>query len=200
MHASSSVSNGSATVHRTVLPIENDSLGRLIALVLQKQLLVSNHTVPNSGSHDSGWYESLANEMGNMSEDEVAKVLGGPNSCVSLVFDSRRVAAGLNSYRALKRDQSDLEFFLLGGATPALVSKLFSGISSRTVTQTRKRLGCDSRGGRPRLPDAETSHAIYRSWQTLCTQEPSLRMRYMRLKKLFPDLSFATLCAAIEAR
>ncbi|MBC7957566.1 MAG: DUF2857 family protein [Cytophagales bacterium] len=183
-----------------VFAIENDSLGRLITLLLHQRLFKPGTASTDRSLRDLGWHDSLLSEVGAMPADELAKIWGGSNSCVSLLVDQRKVAAGLNSYRALKRDQNDLEFFLVNGATPALIHTLFPSVSSRTVTATRKRLGCESRGGRPPLPDAETSHAIYRCWQALCTQETSLRMRYMRLHKHFPALSLATLCAAIDAR
>jgi hypothetical protein len=200
MHAPTMPIPTNASNIDAVFPIENDSLGRLIALFLHKRLC---RLVPNAGDpslRDLGWNDSLVCEMDAMPTDDVLKVLSGPHSCVSLVFDKRKMAAGLHSYRALKRDQSDLEFFLRAGATPALIHMLFSGVSSRTVTATRKRLGCESRGGRPPLPDSDTVHAIYRCWQALCTQEPSLRMRYRRLTQHFPTLSLATLCAAIDAK
>jgi hypothetical protein len=197
MHTSTLASPGM----QAVLPLENNSLGRLIVLLLHERLVGDRS---GSGAAQSlralGWHDSLLSEMHALPADELARVLGGPNGCVAVVVDQQKVAAGLQSYHAIKRDQRDLEFFLLGGATPALIRQLFPKVSSRTVTALRRRLGCESRGGRPPLPDTETSHSIYRCWQALCAQEPSPRLRYMRLKKHFPELSLATLCAAVEDR
>lgn len=197
MHASTSVSGG----RHAVFPIENDSIGRLIALLLHRRFFgaaMPNREEPSL--RELGWHDSLVSEMHDMPADDVARLLGGPNACVSLVVDPQKVAAGLQSYRAIKRDRSDLEFFLMHGATPALIRMLFPSVSSRTLTSLRRELGCESRGGRPPLPDEATSHAVYRRWQGLCTEESSLRVRYMRLARHFPGVSLATLCAALESR
>ncbi|MEO8152353.1 MAG: STY4526/YPO1902 family pathogenicity island replication protein [Rhizobacter sp.] len=183
-----------------MFPVENDdTLGRLIALFLHNRLFGNKLQNGHNSLKEMGWGDSLVNEMYDMPINDVAKILSGPNACLGVVFDHRKAAAVVNSYRAIKRDQHDLDFFILNGATPTLIRALFPTISARVVAQQRKRLGCESRGGRPPLPDADTAHAIYRCWQTLCAQEPNLRCRYRRLKQHFPALSLATLCAAIES-
>lgn len=185
---------------RSVFPVENDdTLGRLIALFLHSRLFGGRQRGSDDSLRQLGWEDSLVSEMSTMPIDDVAKILSGPNACMGVVFDHRKAAAVVNSYRAIKRDEHDLDYFILNGATPALIRTLFPRISARVVAQHRKRLGCESRGGRPPQPDAETSYAIYRCWKTLGTEEPNLRCRYRRLKEHFPSLSLATLCAAIES-
>jgi hypothetical protein len=182
-----------------VFPVENDSLGRLIALMVHRHLFGSRE----GGGHSLqqlGWHDSLMAEMVAMPDEEVARIFGGPNPCVSVTFDHRKVAAEVNAYRALRREQHDLEFFLLSGATPTLIHQLFPSASARTLAATRKRLGCSSKGGRPPRADDATSHAVYRCWQALCIEEPVLRTRYMQLKRHFPDISLATLCEAIDGK
>ena len=183
---------------KAVFPVDDDdALGRLIALFLHNRLF----SEPRKGAallRELGWADSLVAEVGNMPINDMAKVLSGQNPCVGVVFDHRKAAGALSSYRAIKRDQNDLEFFIQRGATPTLIRQLFPTVSARVVAATRKRLGCDSKGGRPPQTDANTSHDIYRCWQALTEQEPSLRRRYMRLAKHFPDLSLATLCVSLE--
>ncbi len=186
-------------VDQPVYPVENDdTLSRLIAVFLHNRLFAA----PGKSAaklQDLGWEDSLVSEMSTMPIDDVAKILSGSSACVGVVFDHRKAAAVVNSYRALKRDKSELDYFILNGATPALIRTLFPKVSARVVTEQRKLLGCDSRGGRPPLPDAENVYAIYRSWQTLCAEEPNLRARYRRLKEQYPAYSLATLCAALDA-
>jgi len=189
------------SVDKSVFPIENDSLGRLIALLLHSRLFGNTpQSAPRPSLRELGWADSLVATMGTMPIDDVAKVLSGPSSCVGLVFDHRKAAAVVTSYRALRREQNDLEYFLTNGATPALIQSLFPAVSTRTVTATRRKLGVDVKRGRPPLPDNETTNAAYRCWQALCAQEKNPRARYMRLKKHFPELSFATLSVVIEPK
>jgi hypothetical protein len=199
MNASTHVHTQQA-VDKAVFPIENDSLGRLIALVLHSRLFGNEPQRTQPTLRELGWADSLVDEMSTMPIDDVAKVLGGPNSCVGLVFDHRKAASIVNSYRALRREQRELEYFLVQGATPGLIQQLFPSVSTRTVTATRRKLGVEVKRGRPPLPDTDTSEAAYRCWQALGVQEPNLRARYVRLKKHFPELSFATLCLAIEVK
>jgi hypothetical protein len=190
---------------RSVFPVENDdTLGRLIALFLHNRLFGGKAQRGASSLKALGWEDSLVDEMSTMHIDDVARILSGPNACLGVVFDHRKAAAVVNSYRAIKRDEHDLDYFILNGATPALIRSLFPTIGPRVVARRRKHLGCESRGGRPPLPDAETSYAIYRCWQSLSTPSLgapslSLRERYRRLKETYPTLSLATLCAAIES-
>ncbi|MBC7956873.1 MAG: DUF2857 family protein [Cytophagales bacterium] len=184
---------------QAVYSIENDdTLSRLIALFLHNRLF-GNASKSSTSLQQLGWQDSLVTEMSAMPIDDVAKILSGSSACVGVVFDHRKAAAVVHSYRALKRDESELDYFILNGATPALIRTLFPKVSARVVTEHRKQMGCESRGGRPPLPDAETTYAIYRCWQALTAQESSLRARYRRLKEHFPVHSLATLCAAIES-
>jgi hypothetical protein len=186
---------------RSVFPVEDDdTLGRLIALFLHSRLFGGKAPRGTTSSLKAlGWEDSLVDEMSTMHIDDVARILSGSNACLGVVFDHRKAAAVVNSYRAIKRDEHDLDYFILNGATPALIRQLFPTIGARLVAQRRKLLGCESRGGRPPLPDAETSYAIYRCWKSLCEQQLSARDRYRRLKEAHPTLSLATLCAAIES-
>ena len=193
-HSHSAI-NGSR--ERTVVPLENDdTLGRLIAVFLHNRLF--GGAKRSTPLKEMGWNDSLVTEMSEMPINDVAKILGGSGACLGIVFDHRKAAAVVNSYRALKRDEQDLNYFIENGASPTLLKELFPKLSARLVAQQRKRLGCDSRGGRPPLPDAEIVHAIYRAWHALSVQETNLRQRYKLLKERFPALSFGTLCAALE--
>ncbi len=199
MHESAH-SNLTASGGQAIFPIEkDDTLGRLVALFLHNRLFGGMSTKERASLKDMGWEDSLVSEMSTMPINDVAKILSGSSACLGVVIDHKKAAAVVNSYRALKRDETDLDFFILNGATPALVRTLFPKVSARVIAQHRKRLGCESRGGRPPLPEPETTYAIYRCWKTLCAQEPSARLRYRRLKEHFPHFSLATLCAAIES-
>lgn len=185
---------------RAIVPVEDDeALVRLIALFLQDRLLRSATQPGATLLREMGWAEELVSEFVRMPVVEVARLLSGAGTGLGVTFDGRRAAAVVNSYRARRREEQELEFFIAGGATPALIRRLFPKVSSRVVAQVRKRLGQDSRGGRPPLADEETAHRIYRCWQTLCAEEPDLRRRYLKLKERFPTLSLATLNATVEA-
>lgn len=199
MHESATFSLN-ASGGQAVFPIEkDDTLGRLVALFLHSRLFGETSSKDNGSLKDLGWRDSLLAEMSSMPINDVAKILSGSSACLGVVFDHRKAAAVVNSYRALKRDETDLDYFILHGATPALIRSLFPKANARVVAQHRKRLGCESRGGRPPLPEPETIYAIYRCWKSLCAQEPNARARYRRLKEHFPQFSLATLCAASES-
>jgi hypothetical protein len=179
-----------------VIPIEDDeALLKLIALFLQAQVSDSNAAWPQQ----LGWPKELIAEISTMPVADVAKVLSGHNTCVGVVFNHRQVAAVVNAYRARRRDDQELEFFISHGATPSLIHALFPKVSGRILAKQRKRLCGSSKGGRPPLPDADTALEIYRRWLSISTQESSVRRRYILLQEEFPALSMATLSATIEA-
>lgn len=183
-----------------IFPVENDdTLGRLIALFLHSRLFGGESRKRGTFLHELGWQDSLVSEMSEMPIDDVAKVLSSSNSCLGVIFDHRKAAAVVNSYRALKRDEDELNYFIVNGATPQLIRQLFPKVSARLVAQQRKQLGYESKGGRPPLPDTETSYAIYRSWKLLCTSESDLRQRYKRLKEQYPNFTLATLSATVDS-
>lgn len=193
------LNHGADSAGPFVFPVENDdALGRLIALFLHDKLFGRPQQRQGRCLTQLGWEESLVDEISSMPIHDVVKVLGGPNACVGVVFDHRKAAALLNSYRAIQRDDRELDFFILNGATPVLIRKLFPAVNARVVAQRRKRLGCDTRGGRPPLPDDDTCHEVYRCWESLTSQVSNLRTRFLRLKEQFPMLSFATLAATVD--
>lgn len=187
-----------SNAEQAVYPVENDeTLSRLIALFLHNRLF--NGSKGSTSLRQMGWEESLLTEMSSMPINDVAKILGSSTAGLGVTFDHRKAAAVVRSYRALKRDENDLDYFILNGATPALIRKLFPKVSARVVTAHRKQLGCESKGGRPPLPDTETVYAIYRFWKNLCASEQNQRVRFRRLKEHFPSFTLATLCAAIDS-
>lgn len=185
---------------KAVFSVENDdSLVRLIALFLCNKLF-GRSDEQRKLAKEMGWADSVMSVMGDMPIADMARLLTGPNACVGLVLDYRKASAMVHSYRAIKREESELDVFVTRGATLDLLKKLFPSVSARVISAARKRLGCDSKGGRPRLPDPETAHRIYRRWQEICADEQDVRRRYLRLANEFPDLTLPILCSAIEGR
>jgi len=103
---------------------------------------------------------------------------------------------------AVKRDIALKEYFVIGGAAPELMTKLFK-LTSVQIRQLREVLcpaGEQPLGGRPRLPEIAIRESIQMDWAKLAKEQPqdSLRERLYQLHLIHSDISINSLWAVLN--
>jgi len=117
-------------------------------------------------------------------------------------LDCSGVVDAFNRLDAVKRDIALKEYFVIGGAAPELMTKLFK-LTSVQIRQLREVLcpaGEQPLGGRPRLPEIAIRESIQMDWAKLAKEQPqdSLRERLYQLHLLHSDISINSLWAVLN--
>ncbi|MCK6431576.1 MAG: DUF2857 family protein [Burkholderiaceae bacterium] len=184
---------------RAILPAPDDqSFIRLVAMLLQTTYLDRNSTWRHT-LRGLGWPEDLITEMQSMSIADLARVLGSSGGCVGVALDLRKTATLIHSFRALRREEAELEYMIANGASPELLRTLFPRVNKRAIGRVRRQIGRSFHTGRPPMPAPEAAAAIFSRWNDLSAREADLRARYRRLKSDFPDYSLASLHLALTS-
>jgi len=116
------------------------------------------------------------------------------NPCgLSLSVNTREVRGQLCRIESAKLARSRLEYFVSNGASPRLLTQLFS-IAPSEVRRMRKLLApAITAGGRPRVPSPEESAAIEVVWQEIRAAHADDRERIWHLHQSFQHMWIATL-------
>lgn len=89
----------------------------------------------------------------------------------------------------LQLEQDALDYYAQNGASPQMVTRLFPHADLSAVRY---------RPGRVAEIDLKTAQRLYDVWDDLCMAIASERQRYIRLHRVFSDISMASLYSAIN--
>ncbi len=154
-------------------------------------------------SHLVGWLEhgviettmpsDLVDRLRGLSVSDAMRLASGPCG-LSLAVDCAGLRHQLGRVEMQRGEREQYEAFILAGASPELVARLF-GVSEIQVRQRRKVIAPGRlAGGRPRLPDAVERDDVCQQWVDLLA-DPSLseRDRYWKLHGAFAEFAIVAL-------
>lgn len=116
-------------------------------------------------------------------------------------IDSAGVQDAITRLDAVRRDNELKEYFVIAGASPDVMAKLFK-LTADQIRVLRDVLCTNDRptGGRPRLPEIRVREQIHHSWCQLAQDQPeaSLRERLYQMHQQHRDMPINSLWAVLN--
>lgn len=176
-----------------VLPIAGDPLliGSLLLRVIAQ---IEDGNIPASASPER--CATIAG-LSVLSPADTWRLGGMRKSGLSLLIDTRQLAANLRALRHISEEAALLAYFVQHGASRAMLHRWFH-VAHDVITHQRHRLGARVGQGRPALPDQATRDAMHRAWAELDRAEPDLRRRLVQLHQRYSSYPLVVLYAVIH--
>ena len=112
---------------------------------------------------------------------------------LAIAIDAGEMSAQFMRLERHKSDREALEYMVRNGASPRLLTQLFT-ITPTAARQFRKALAPNiAAGGRPRVPTDHQCREIEGAWKRLLGEESCMRARIRRLHECFSSLPIASL-------
>lgn len=117
---------------------------------------------------------------------------------ISISIDCGALRQQLTNLERARDERSLYEYFVRGGASPQLISRLFS-VAHTDVRRLRKLIApATCTGGRPRTLQDPLRGEIVAYWRELMATEMSERHRYWALSQRFADVQIVGLESVVE--
>lgn len=176
---------------RPVLPLVDPHL-RLTFLAHLAQRLARGEAVALSAA---GFLDRHLQDLRVLSALDLSRLAGVRALGIEVCVDGNGLEEGLRLL-ALMRDARALEeYFIRNGASARMMHLLFSMRQKSTLAKRRELGGFLPRGG-VQLPDSGVREHIVSEWRLL--RDPDPRTTYLRLHRVFPELTIAALEAVIR--
>ncbi len=140
-----------------------------------------------------GMTSSLVERLRSLSATDAMRLAALPCG-LSISVESTQIDAQLERVERMRSEKACCEAFIAGGASSALVARLF-GVSEVQIRRRRRQIAPHlTAGGRPRLPAEVDRLAIEGAWNALLARtELTERDRWMSLHASFNGYSIVTL-------
>lgn len=168
-------------------------------------LLALTHLVSSIDAGDAGVLQQLQQagiaqetltRLRDMSLSEASRFTLLPCG-VNVTVEPTTVRAQIQRMDQEKADRAQLEYFVRSGASPTLISRLFS-LSQTDARRLRSALVPHlARGGRPRAPTEQQATVIRAFWESL-PESDSLRTRVRQLHEHMISMADELPIAALE--
>lgn len=170
----------------------NDPAVRLFALTRLVATLDGSDPKILSQMISAGVTPDLMDRLRQMPLSEACRFSLG-HCGVTIAVDSTQMRAQFVRLDRARADREMLEYLIRHGASPSLLTRLFS-LSPSDARRMRRALMPDSiGGGRPRTPDPDQHVAIEAEWARLLVEHECPRARMRALHQKFSTLSIASL-------
>lgn len=167
------------------------ALTRVIAVIEQQEGLESLMA--------AGITPEMAERLRGMSMGEAYRfVLGQCGLAISV--DAGEMGAQMTRLERQKGDRELLEYLVTNGASPRLLTQLFS-MAPDQARRMRKMLAPHiAAGGRPRVPDEDERDSILEAWEQLSAEVSCMRTRFRMLHERFNGLLICSLEMVVARR
>jgi hypothetical protein len=167
------------------------ALTRIIAVIEQQDGLESLIA--------AGITPEMAERLRGMSMGEAYRfVLGHCGLAISV--DAGEMGAQMTRLERQKGDRELLEYLVTNGASPRLLTQLFS-MAPDQARRMRKMLAPHiAAGGRPKVPDADERDSILEVWEQLSAEVSCMRTRFRLLHERFSGLLICSLEMVVSRR
>lgn len=153
---------------------------------------------------DRGDYEGILgplepselDELRHMTVRDLLRLTDQGRPIVAISIDTRQLRGCMSRLRSRSNGEVDKLWFVRRGTQQSLMTELF-GVSEREFRELRRHAGLTDQRGRPQALKPAAAQAVREQWKAIDTRVP-LAVRYRRLGESFPDLSMASLYAAIH--
>nr|MBL8454893.1 DUF2857 family protein [Zoogloeaceae bacterium] len=135
-------------------------------------------------------------ELRHMSVRDLLRLTDQKRPILGISIDTRQLRGCMSRLRSRSDGEVDKLWFVRRGAQQSLMTELF-GVSEREFRDLRRHAGIAEQRGRPQTLKSANAQAVVEHWQAIDPRLP-LAVRYRRLGESFPDLSMASLYAAIH--
>ncbi len=160
------------------------ALTRIIAVIEEQDGL--------NGLIEAGITPEMAERLRAMSMGDAYRFVLG-HCGLAIAVDAGEMGAQITRLERQKGDRELLEYMVRNGASPRLLTQLFS-MGPDHARRLRKMLAPHiAAGGRPRVPDEDERDQILATWKELCGELDCVRTRFRRLHERFNGLLICSL-------
>ncbi|CAD5366821.1 conserved hypothetical protein [Rubrivivax sp. A210] len=174
----------------------SDQATRMFLLTRVVAALIESENSALADHLRAGLPPEIVDRLRSLPLSEALHFTGG-DCGIFIAIDGPALHRQLARLDRLQADRRQYEYFVRGGASPQLISRLFS-VSHSDVRRLRKLIApATSSGGRPKVPQDSLRDLILTTWRELGVQQ-SERDRYYLLSMAFPALPIVCLESVVE--
>jgi hypothetical protein len=177
---------------RPALLALHDSTASMLALMWMASAIERSAPEALSQLVQQGMSPELLEQVRSMPLGEAVRFAQSAPG-LGIAVDPCTMGKHLQRMALARRDREIMEYLVQHGASPRLLTHLFT-LAQSDARRLRKTLAPEiCAGGRPRIPNDDVREAIEARWSELQDQEPCMRRRIQRLHQSFPEWLIASL-------